>query len=71
MLVQQSRRLLRVPGGGQAERVSLMLNVPGQLPEVGTLHWCAVVDRDDAIAETDEGNNLTCVKRNPFLISSP
>lgn len=60
-LVEKRQWLTRVPAGGQSERVSVSMNIPGLLPAGQTLHWCAFADVDRQIPEANRRNNLACV----------
>lgn len=60
-LLEKEQWALRVPAGGQSERLSLAMNVPGNLAGLSGLHWCAWADSGGVIAEVNKRNNLACV----------
>ncbi|MDZ7841564.1 MAG: hypothetical protein U5R46_12250 [Gammaproteobacteria bacterium] len=61
MLLEKDQWAMRVPAGGQSERLSMAMNVPGNLAGPTGLYWCAVADSDGQIPEANERNNLACV----------
>jgi len=64
VLAEKRQWIMRIPGPGRDERVPVAINVPAQLPDGVALHWCAYVDADQHVAESDERNNLDCVRAN-------
>ncbi len=60
VLAHKRQWVTRVPGAGHSERVAVMLNIPARLPDDASLYWCAFVDSERRIAESNEANNLDC-----------